>query len=345
VPRSALLAFDLSDSTLGTRDDDVPYVAAFAAYRSDIASNLRFHFASTHHHPHTRESGARKLAVTPTRFRRDSRSNREIVAAGYDPGMISLRAVSKVYPSGAAAVDGISLDVDRGETLVLLGASGCGKTTTLKMINRLVEPSGGEIRVEGRDVSELDADALRRRIGYVFQGIGLFPHHSVGDNIAAVPRLLGWERGRIAERVDALLDLVGLPHDEYRERRPHELSGGQQQRVGVARAIAAESKLLLMDEPFGALDPITRDDLQSELIRMRAQLGLTIVLVTHDVTEALLLADRVAVLDHGRLLQLGTPAELFAAPADPKVERLLATPRRQADRLQALAQMSPEPAS
>jgi len=259
--------------------------------------------------------------------------------------MISLRAVSKVYPSGAAAVDAISLDIERGETLVLLGASGCGKTTTLKMINRLVEPSAGEVRFEGRDVAELDGDELRRRIGYVFQGIGLFPHHSVRDNIAAVPKLLGWERGRIEERVDALLDLVGLPHGEFRERRPHELSGGQQQRVGVARAIAAESKLLLMDEPFGALDPITRDGLQTELIRMRAQLGLTIVMVTHDVTEALLLADRVAVLDHGRLLQLGTPAELFAAPTDPKVEQLLATPRRQAERLQALTHPSPEPRS
>jgi len=256
--------------------------------------------------------------------------------------MISLRAVSKVYPGDVTAVDEISFHVDRGETLVLVGASGCGKTSTLKMINRLEEPSGGEIRVDGRDIAELDPDLLRRRIGYVFQGIGLFPHRSVGDNIAAVPRLLGWERGRIDERVDALLELVGLPSAEYRERRPHELSGGQQQRVGVARALAAESKLLLMDEPFGALDPITRDGLQGELIRMRAQLELTIVMVTHDVTEALLLADRVAVLDRGRLLQVGTPAELCAAPADPVVEQLLATPRRQADRLQAIAHAPPE---
>ena len=259
--------------------------------------------------------------------------------------MISLHAVSKVYPGNVTAVDEISFDVVRGETLVLVGASGCGKTTTLKMINRLEEPSGGEIRVEGRNIAELDPDGLRRRIGYVFQGIGLFPHRSVGDNIGAVPRLLGWERARIDERVDTLLELVGLPPAEYRERRPHELSGGQQQRVGVARALAAESKLLLMDEPFGALDPITRDGLQGELIRMRVQLGLTIVMVTHDVTEALLLADRVAVLDSGRLLQVGTPAQLFAAPADPKVEQLLATPRRQADRLRAIAQTPPEPGS
>jgi osmoprotectant transport system ATP-binding protein len=257
--------------------------------------------------------------------------------------MISLRAVSKVYPGGTTAVDGISLDVDRGETVVLVGASGCGKTTTLKMINRLVEPSRGEILFEGRDVSDLDPDALRRRIGYVFQGIGLFPHRNVAENIAAVPKLLAWEPGRIDARVDALLELVGLPPGEYRERLPHELSGGQQQRVGVARALAAESKLLLMDEPFGALDPITRDGLQQELIGMRARLELTIVLVTHDVSEALLLADRVAVLDRGRLLQVGTPAELFAAPADGAVEQLLATPRRQADRLRAITRANSAP--
>ena len=265
--------------------------------------------------------------------------------ASYDPGMISLRSVSKVYPGDVTAVDEVSLVVDRGETLVLVGASGCGKTTTLKMINRLVEPSRGEIRVDGRDIAQLDPDELRRRIGYVFQGIGLFPHYSIAENVSAVPRLLGLERRRIDARVDALLELVGLPTAEYRERRPHELSGGQQQRVGVARALAAESQLLLMDEPFGALDPITRDGLQRELIRMRAQLGLTIVLVTHDVTEALLLADRVAVLDRGRLLQVGTPAELFAAPSDSRVEQLLATPRRQTERLQAIAHAPPGPDS
>jgi osmoprotectant transport system ATP-binding protein len=251
--------------------------------------------------------------------------------------MISLREVSKIYPGGVCAVDRISLEVARGETVVLLGESGCGKTTTLKMINRLVECSSGEIRVDGRDVAAADPDQLRRHIGYVFQGVGLFPHRSVSANVAAIPVLLGWDRARIEARVDELLELVGLPPDEYRERRPSELSGGQQQRVGVARALAGEASILLMDEPFGAVDPVTRDALQRELVAMRAKLGLTIMLVTHDVTEALLLADRVAVLQSGRVLQMGRPAELFAAPAHPAVAHLLETPRRQADRLQAMA--------
>jgi osmoprotectant transport system ATP-binding protein len=224
---------------------------------------------------------------------------------------------------------------------VLLGASGCGKTTTLKMINRLVECTSGEILVDGRDVREIDPVLLRRQIGYVFQGIGLFPHWSVAANVAAVPGLLGWTPARIEARVDELLELVGLPAAEYRERRPHELSGGQQQRVGVARALAAEASVLLMDEPFGAVDPVTRDSLQRELIRMRAQLDLTIVLVTHDVTEALLLADRVAVLGDGRLHQVGAPPELFARPASDDVARLLEMPRRQADRLYAMAHAAP----
>lgn len=261
---------------------------------------------------------------------------------GYRRRMISLREVSKVYPSPVdgsvvSAVDRLSLEVAAGETVVLLGASGCGKTTTLKMINRLVEPTGGEIHVDGRSVIGLDAVTLRRSIGYVFQGIGLFPHWTVGDNVAAVPRLLDWPESRVRTRVDDLLARVGLAPDEYRERRPAELSGGQQQRVGVARALAAEARVLLMDEPFGAVDPVTRDGLQQELIAMRAQLGLTILLVTHDVTEALLLADRVAVMDEGRILQIGPPPELFSSPADPAVERLLEMPRRQADRLHAIA--------
>ncbi len=267
--------------------------------------------------------------------------------------MISLRQVSKHYsrsssassggPAGVGgqsrvtAVDRISFDVEEGEIVVLLGASGCGKTTTLKMINRLVECSEGEILVAGRNVADQDPVLLRRSIGYVFQGVGLFPHYSVASNIAAVPRLLGWDRARIDARVDELLELVGLTADEYRDRKPSELSGGQQQRVGVARALAAESSILLMDEPFGAVDPVTRDSLQQELLATRETLGLTILLVTHDVNEALLLADRVVVMERGGLQQLGTPAELFASPASPEVARLLETPRRQADRLHAMA--------
>lgn len=251
--------------------------------------------------------------------------------------MISLRDVSKVYPGAVRAVDGLSLEIERGETVALLGASGCGKTTTLKLINRLVEATAGEIRFEGQDVRALDPVRLRRQIGYVFQGVGLFPHWSVGDNVAAVPRLLGWSESRVRARVDALLARVGLPPATFRDRRPADLSGGQRQRVGVARALAAEARLLLMDEPFGAVDPLTRDGLQRELVAMRAELGLTLLLVTHDVAEALLLGDRVAVLEAGRILQVGSPAELFARPADSTVERLLETPRRQADRLYALA--------
>jgi osmoprotectant transport system ATP-binding protein len=247
--------------------------------------------------------------------------------------MISLREVSKTYQAGVPAVDRLSLDVAPGETVVLLGASGCGKTTTLKMINRLVEPSAGEVHVDGQNTADADPVTLRRSIGYVFQGIGLFPHWTVADNVAAIPRLLGWPESQIRERVDELLSRVGLPASAYRERRPAELSGGQQQRVGVARALAAEARVLLMDEPFGAVDPVTRDGLQQELVSMRDLLGLTIVLVTHDVTEALLLADRVAVMDRGRILQIGRPAELFAAPADEVVERLLDMPRRQSERL------------
>jgi osmoprotectant transport system ATP-binding protein len=259
---------------------------------------------------------------------------------GYRRSMISLREVSKTYQDGIPAVDCLSLDVASGETVVLLGASGCGKTTTLKMINRLVEPSAGEIHVDGQNTANADPVLLRRSIGYVFQGIGLFPHWTVADNVAAIPRLLGWSESRIRARVDELLTRVGLQADTYRERRPFELSGGQQQRVGVARALAAEAKVLLMDEPFGAVDPVTRDGLQQELVSMREQLGLTIVLVTHDVTEALLLADRVAVMDRGRILQIGRPAELFADPASEVVERLLDMPRRQSERLHTIVHAS-----
>jgi osmoprotectant transport system ATP-binding protein len=257
--------------------------------------------------------------------------------------MISLHEVSKVYPAGVRAVDRLSLEVERGETVVLLGASGCGKTTTLKSINRLIEPSSGEIQVDGRNVADVDPVSLRRSIGYVFQGVGLFPHWSVAENVAAIPRLIGWDESRIRERVDDLLERVGMPAEAFRDRRPDELSGGQAQRIGVARALAAEAKVLLMDEPFGAVDPVTRDALQQELVAMRAQLGLTIMLVTHDVSEALLLADRVAVMEAGRIVRIGRPAELFAAPGSALVERLLAMPLRQARHLSAIAQGAGSP--
>ena len=235
------------------------------------------------------------------------------------------------------SVRDVSLRVPAGHLLVLLGGSGCGKTTTLKMINRLIEPTAGRIEIDGRDVRTVDPTLLRRDIGYVFQGIGLFPHMTVAENVAVVPRLLGWAAGRIAARVDELLDLVHLPPGQYRSRRPGQLSGGQQQRVGFARALAAGPRVMLLDEPFGALDPVTRDELRGEFQQIRRQLGLTAVMVTHDMTEALLSADLIAVMNAGRLLRVGTPRELLTDPGDDFVAALMAGPRRQADQLEALS--------
>jgi osmoprotectant transport system ATP-binding protein len=225
---------------------------------------------------------------------------------------------------GAArpAVDGVSLDVGRGELVVLLGPSGSGKTTLMKTVNRLVEPTAGRVLLEGRDVRELPPTALRRRIGYVIQATGLFPHMRVEDNIAVVPELLGWERRRIEARVDELLALVNLPL-HYRPRYPRELSGGEAQRVGIARALAADPAYLLMDEPFGALDAINRERLQSALLRIQARLHKTILFVTHDVDEAIRLADRIAVLQEGRLVQYARPLALLSNPADTFVADLL----------------------
>jgi len=234
------------------------------------------------------------------------------------------------------AVEDVCLEVARGECLFLVGASGSGKTTTLKMVNRLVEPSSGRVLVDGRDHRSLAPHELRRRMGYAFQQVGLFPHLRVAENVAVTLELLGWERRRIRERVDALLELVGLPAEEFRERLPEQLSGGQQQRVGMARALAAEPEVLLLDEPFGALDPLTRDRLQQAFGHIRRELGVTVLFVSHDMAEALLLADSIAVLEQGRLLQVGTPAELIASPADTGVAELLATPRRQAEAVEAL---------
>ena len=252
--------------------------------------------------------------------------------------MIVLEGVGKSYDGGVHfTVRDVSLRVPAGRLLVLLGGSGCGKTTTLKMINRLIEPTAWRIEVDGREVRAMDPTLLRRDIGYVFQGIGLFPHMSVAENVATVPRLLGWPARRIADRVDALLELVHLPPAQYRSRRPAQLSGGQQQRVGFARALAAGPRVMLLDEPFGALDPVTRDELRGEFQRIRRQLGLTAVMVTHDMTEALLSADLIAVMDRGRLLRVGTPHELLTNPGHDFVAALMSGPRRQADQLEALA--------
>ncbi|MEX2016048.1 MAG: ABC transporter ATP-binding protein [Candidatus Hydrogenedentales bacterium] len=251
--------------------------------------------------------------------------------------MITLDNVSKSFDSGRThAVRNVSLTVREGELLVLIGESGCGKTTTLKMINRLVEPSDGIITVNGRPVADTDPVELRRGIGYVFQGIGLFPHYTVFENIAAVPRLLRWKSKQIAARVDETLALVGLPPEDYRYRFPSELSGGQQQRVGFARALAVRPPIMLMDEPFGALDPITRAEIQDQVKDIQRDLGLTAVMVTHDMTEAMLLADRVAVMKAGEILQVGRAAELLHRPSDAYVASLVAMPKRRADRLEAV---------
>ena len=251
--------------------------------------------------------------------------------------MIDLQNVTKRYRE-AVAVDGISLSVSDGELLVLLGDSGSGKTTTLKMINRLIEATSGVIRLNGEDVRNVPGPILRRRVGYVFQKIGLFPHMTIGENIAITPSLLGWENRRIQKRVDDLLEMVELNPAEMRGRRPSELSGGQQQRVGVARALAAEPKVMLLDEPFGALDPLTRDRLQQSFSRIRQEQNLTAIFVTHDMVEALILGDRIAVMRNGQLVQIGTPHDLMVAPANDYVQQLMGTPKRQAnlvDRLMA----------
>ena len=249
--------------------------------------------------------------------------------------IIELKNVGRSFDGGRSfAVEGVSLAVAEGAFVALVGASGSGKTTTLKMINRLVEPDRGEVLVEGGPASALPAAELRRRIGYVFQGIGLFPHLSVAENIGITPALLGWSRADIEARTLELLDLVGLPRS-YAPRAPAALSGGERQRVGVARALAARPKIVLMDEPFGALDPVTRDSLGAAYRELHEKLGLTTVMVTHDMQEAILLADRIAVMRHGSLLADGPPAELVSATADPEVRALLDMPRRQAERVRA----------
>lgn len=228
------------------------------------------------------------------------------------------------YPGAdRAAVDGVSLEIGAGEFVVLLGPSGCGKSTLLRTVNRLVIPDAGTIEVDGRRVDTVTPETLRRGIGYVIQAVGLFPHMTIAHNIGIVPELLAWDRARIARRVDELLELVKLEPARYRDRLPRELSGGEQQRVGVARALAAEPRVLLMDEPFGAVDAIVRTALQDETLRIHRALGTTILFVTHDVDEALRIADRIVIMNAGRLVQVDTPLHVLSNPATPYVERLM----------------------
>jgi osmoprotectant transport system ATP-binding protein len=232
--------------------------------------------------------------------------------------MIRLEKLTKAYPGGGRpAVDELTLDIPAGEIVVLVGPSGCGKTTTMKMINRIIEPTSGRIVLDGEDVTRADPDQLRRRIGYVIQQIGLFPHKTIAENIGTVPRVLGWDKRRIAERVDELLETVRMDPAAYRDRYPKELSGGQRQRVGVARALAADPEVMLMDEPFGAIDPITRDRLQNEFLRLQAEVRKTIVFVTHDIDEAIKMGDRIAILREGsEVVQYDIPETILTSPAD-----------------------------
>jgi osmoprotectant transport system ATP-binding protein len=231
--------------------------------------------------------------------------------------MIVLDRVSKHYLGGSNAVNGLSLEIDEGETCVLVGPSGCGKSTTLRMINRLIEPTSGRIVVDGEDALRQDPVVLRLKMGYVIQRTGLFPHQTVAQNVATVPRLWGWDGRRVKRRVDELLELVGLDPAEYRGRYPHQLSGGQQQRVGFARALGADPPILLMDEPFGAVDRITRERLQNEFLQIQQTLHKTVVFVTHDIDEAVRVGDRIALLDFGaKVQQYATPAEILGRPAN-----------------------------
>jgi osmoprotectant transport system ATP-binding protein len=244
--------------------------------------------------------------------------------------MIQLREVSKSFDGGYSyAVKDLSMDVAEGETVVLLGSSGCGKTTTLKMINRLIEPTSGLISVGGQDVTSQVPVLLRRKIGYVFQEIGLFPHMTIEQNIGIVPKLLGWDKNRRRLRACELLELMGLDPGVFANRYPDELSGGQQQRVGVARALSADPNYLLMDEPFGALDALTRDILQQELLSLKERLKKTIIFVTHDIFEAITLGDRIAILHEGKLEQIGTKEKVYNHPESQFVAELFSKPAKQ----------------
>ncbi|WNF27738.1 betaine/proline/choline family ABC transporter ATP-binding protein [Streptomyces sp. C11-1] len=255
--------------------------------------------------------------------------------------MIRFEHVTKRYADGTTAVDDLSFEVAEGELVTLVGPSGCGKTTTMKMVNRLIEPTEGGIFLGGDDISTIDPVQLRRRIGYVIQQVGLFPHKTVLENTATVPHLLGWKRGKGRERAAELLDLVGLDPSVYGDRYPEQLSGGQRQRVGVARALAADPPVLLMDEPFGAVDPVVRERLQNEFLKLQAQVRKTVLFVTHDIEEAVRLGDRIAVYGQGRIEQFDSPATVLGAPATPYVadfvgadrglKRLSVTPIEESD--------------
>ncbi|MFB8107502.1 MULTISPECIES: ABC transporter ATP-binding protein [Streptomyces] len=255
--------------------------------------------------------------------------------------MIRFEHVTKRYADGTTAVDDLSFEVAEGELVTLVGPSGCGKTTTMKMVNRLIEPTEGTIFLDGDDISAIDPVELRRRIGYVIQQVGLFPHKTVLENTATVPHLLGWKRGKGRERAAELLDLVGLDPSVYGDRYPEQLSGGQRQRVGVARALAADPPVLLMDEPFGAVDPVVRERLQNEFLKLQAQVRKTVLFVTHDIEEAVRLGDRIAVYGQGRIDQFDSPATVLGAPATPYVadfvgadrglKRLSVTPIEESD--------------
>ncbi|MFH8463283.1 ABC transporter ATP-binding protein [Streptomyces sp. NPDC017991] len=233
--------------------------------------------------------------------------------------MIRFEQVTKRYPDGTTAVDGLSFEVSKGELVTLVGPSGCGKTTTMMMVNRLIEPTSGRILVDGEDIAKVDPVRLRRRIGYVIQQVGLFPHRTVLDNTATVPALVGWKKAKARARAAELLDLVGLDPKTFGPRYPDQLSGGQRQRVGVARALAVDPPVLLMDEPFGAVDPVVREQLQDEFLRMQAAVRKTVLLVTHDIEEAVRLGDRIAVYGQGRIEQYDTPGAVLGTPATPYV--------------------------
>ena len=241
--------------------------------------------------------------------------------------MIEIDDITKTY-TGTTVVDRVTLTIEPRTICVIVGTSGSGKTTLMRMINKLVEPTSGHIRIDGEDIAGIPAYELRRRIGYAIQGHGLFPHRTVGQNVATVPKLLGWDKAKTAARVDELLSLFQLDPAQFRDRLPHELSGGQQQRVGVARALAASPNILLMDEPYGALDPVIRAKAQEDLLAIQRKFGTTVVLVTHDMEEAIHLGDTIAVMDKGKLLQCAKPAEIIANPATPFVAELIGTSER-----------------